>query len=260
MFSTNDGFSIRMEHDPNGLANADIEFYGVIGEDIFLPDDDFVNVPRVLRALRDMGSVNRLTINMNSPGGDAFGAIQIANRLDKLKAEGKVKAITTHAEGIVASAATLVFLRGDTRIMRQGSRFMIHNPWSFGAGTAKDFREYAEQLEQTQNDVIDIYEEISTLTRTEIEMAMEAETYYTGPEAAAIGFATETVAPFAVAACVSRGFRDRYLRKMPTDVKIQEPRARFVPDPSLSIDDYDDMDVPPQHRNDPRHPSNWDRP
>ena len=197
---------------------AEVEFYGVVGQSF---DDDFVTVPSFLRGLKLLGELDKLVILMNSPGGNAFDGFQIANRLDKLREEGTIKSIETHAEGLVGSAATLVFLKGDRRVMRNGSRFMIHKPSSFGIGNADDMRGIAERLDSTEEQAIDLYESVSALTRKEIAEAMAAVTFYSPKEAEAAGFATEVIEPFAIAACMSSNLRDT-IKNIPDDLKVED--------------------------------------
>ncbi|MDH3445753.1 MAG: Clp protease ClpP [Deltaproteobacteria bacterium] len=206
------GFQARFAGD----GVVEMEFYGVIGPSL---EDDYIYAPQVLRELKGMGKVDKLVLLMNSPGGDVYDGFQIANRLDKLREDGQIGSIETHAEGLVASAATLPFLKGDRRVMRNGSRMMIHKPWMFGMGNAEDMRAAATRLDQTEQEALDLYESISALTREEIAAAMAVETFYTPKEAEAVGFATEVAEPFALAACMSRSLRLRF-KHLPDDLQV----------------------------------------
>ena len=57
------GFRVRLQ----SKRVAELEFYGVIGGLGFFDEDSHVNVPEVLRALRDIGSVETLKVYYNSP-------------------------------------------------------------------------------------------------------------------------------------------------------------------------------------------------
>ncbi len=212
----------------------------------FFTEEAYVNVPEVLRSLKEMGEVDRLSIMINSPGGDANGGFQLANRLDKLREDGRIGSIETHAEAIVASAATLVFLKGDERLMRNGSRLMIHNPWGMTIGDENAHAAAIESLQQTKQQALDLYDSVSTLHRDEISEAMDAETYYTSEDAVAAGFATQAISPTAVAACMSDEFRQRYHPNLPRDLVVEQ-RA-------LSLDPPSDER---RARENPLHPANW---
>lgn len=220
------GFRVRMQ----SAKTVEMEVYGVIGGGAFFPEDDFVNVAEMLRAFRDMGEVETLSLFFNSPGGDVYDGFQLANRLDKLVEDGQVGTLETNAEGIVASAATLPFLKGTHRRMRNGSRFMIHKPWTVGMGTADDFRAAAQRMDQTESEALDLYESISSLPREELAEAMSVETYYTPSDAKAAGFATEVVEPLAIAACMSAKLREKFSH-LPSDLEVIEPTQTPAEDP-----------------------------
>jgi hypothetical protein len=100
---------------------------------------------------------------------------------------------------------------------------MVHKPWTIGAGTADDMRSIASRMDQTEEEALDLYEAATALPRQELRAAMAAETYYTPKEATAVGFATEAIEPFAIAACMSPEFREKYHSKLPSDVAVVLP-------------------------------------
>ena len=243
------GFRVRME----SQSLVEMEFYGVIGGMSFFEDDDYVNVTQVLKTLNDMGEVETLRMFYNSPGGDAYDGFQIANRLDFLREQGKIGKIEAHAEGLVASAATLPFVKSDVRIMRNGSRFMIHLPISFGMGNEHEMRSQADRLHQTTEEAIDLYETVANLDRAEIQKAMEVETWYSPKDAAGIGFATEVAEPFAIAACMSEKIRLNLLH-LPDDLEVIDPSERVINPPETSLDDAEY-----QAMYEAKHPKNWSK-
>jgi ATP-dependent protease ClpP protease subunit len=217
------GFNVRMQ----GSDHAELEFYGVIAQiPSFFEDDDFVRPVEVLKFFKEMGKVDRLSIYMNSPGGDVYDGFQIANRIDKLREDGQVKTVETIAEGMVASAATLVFLKGSRRVMRNGSRFMIHEPYTLPRDgmNSTEMRAAADRMDQTKDEALALYETMSTMTRAEIETAMKSETFYTPKEAMAAGFATEVIEPYAIAAKMSTRLRETF-QHLPDDVEVIDPAA-----------------------------------
>ena len=161
----------------------------------------------------------------NSPGGYAYDGFQISNRIQQLREEGRVGRIEAHAEGLVGSAATLPFLAGDVRSMRNGSRFMVHEPWAGVQGNPSALRAAAAKLDQTKEEMLDLYEARSHMSREDITTAVEAETYYTPKEAMEAGFATEVVPVMAIAACMSESLLSRF-EHFPTDVLVEDPGKR----------------------------------
>ena len=209
---------------------VDMEFRGIIGGYSQLEDDDYVDAREVMASLKEMGKISTLRMFYNSFGGDAYDGFQIANRLRKLRDDGLIGSIEAHAEGMVASAATLPYLVADVRVMRSGSRFMIHRPWTISSGTADDLRARADQLDQTEQEAIDFYAAVSSLHRKEIAEAMGRNagggTYYTPKEAKNYGFATEVIEPPAIAANISQKARELFHPALPDDVAIATPEER----------------------------------
>ncbi len=85
-----------------------------------------------------------LDVEISSPGGDMFAAVAMYNGL---RASGKK--ITTRVMGVAASAASLVFMAGDNRVMPKNTHLMVHNPWTFAGGNAVELRETADFLDKT---------------------------------------------------------------------------------------------------------------
>lgn len=202
----------------------EMDLYGVIDSVGGMPDDDFIIAREVNQALKDAGKVDKLRVFVNSAGGDVYDGFAIANQMRRLREEGRIKSIEMNADGLVASAATLFFLEGDDRIMRNGSRFMIHKPWSFGMGNADDFRANAARMDQTEEEALDLYEKRSSMSRVELRAKMDAETFYTAKEALNAGFATQTEEQFAQAACMSDLMRQRF-KHLPDGFEVKGPAA-----------------------------------
>ncbi len=92
----------------------------------------------VLEKLTDIREVN---LFINSPGGDAFSGLALADQIERAKRKGFH--ITVHASGIVASAAVPVFAVADRRLAAPGTIFMVHEAsiWKWpGRETASDIR------------------------------------------------------------------------------------------------------------------------
>src|SRR5687767_1079301 len=120
---------------------ADIYIVDIIGGWI---DEWFGDSQGILTAkqfLNDLAklpeAVKTLRIHVNSPGGDVFGAVQIANAL-RDQQTSKNRSVDTINEGLAASAASIILMAGKTVTMADNALTMIHNPWSIGIGEAKD--------------------------------------------------------------------------------------------------------------------------
>jgi ATP-dependent protease ClpP protease subunit len=147
-------------------------------------------------------SVKRLRVHVNSPGGDCFSAVTIANML-RAESREKGRVVETSIEGLAASAATIITSAGDTIRIADNALMMIHNPWSVGIGEASDMRKAAEELDKVRDQIIATYRWVSSLSEEELGDLMNATTWMDAAEAVEMGFATEVVDGIRAAATFS---------------------------------------------------------
>lgn len=152
---------------------ADIAWWGVTAEDF-------------VRELTDL-NVDAIDVRINSPGGDVWDGVAIYNALRTHRAE-----VTTYVDGLAASAASVIFMAGDRRVARRGTRVMIHEAAGMVMGNATVMREYADLLDAIGEDIARTYLARAGGTLESWWAAMQAETWYSATEAVAIGLATET--------------------------------------------------------------------
>ncbi|MDB5053141.1 MAG: hypothetical protein JWM44_1191 [Bacilli bacterium] len=147
---------------------------------------DTVTPKQMLDELKALGEVTEITVRINSGGGDVFAGVAIHSMLKRHKAK-----IIVYVDGIAASIASIIAMAGDEIIMPSGAMLMIHNPWSWQVGEAKDFRKMADTLDTIRDSMIPIYAEKTGLSDEEIIVLLDAETWLTAAEAVAQGFATQ---------------------------------------------------------------------
>lgn len=126
----------------------------------------------------------RILVSINSPGGNVFDAFAIYNALVRHKLP-----VTTRVDGVAASAASLVFMAGDERVMSENAMLMVHNAWTIAAGTAEELRNVAEMMDRARNGIVAAYAR-SGQTEDEIIAMMDATTWMDALEAQSMGFAT----------------------------------------------------------------------
>ncbi len=88
-----------------------------------------------------------MTLFINSSGGDAFAGLALSDQIERAKRRGFH--ITSHASGIIASAAVPVFAASDVRLAAPGTIFMVHETslWKWpGRETASDIRSQNELM------------------------------------------------------------------------------------------------------------------
>ena len=108
--------------------------------------EDFQQLLQVLRFAQPEDEVH---LHINSPGGQLFTAIQIVTAI----AESKAKSVTAHAEGLIASAATLIFLGCNQWTISPLSSFMFHTSSSFETGKMPDMLKSIEAHSEHLNSV-----------------------------------------------------------------------------------------------------------
>lgn len=136
--------------------------------------------------LHNMRGVTRLTIRINSPGGEVDDAIAIHTLLSAHDAEKVVK-----VDGIAASAAATIAMVGDSVHVAPGGIMMVHNPWSIVMGDHRALMHAATVSEKYRNNTAEIYARRTGRKITDIVEAMDSETWFTASEAVEWGLADE---------------------------------------------------------------------
>jgi ATP-dependent Clp protease, protease subunit len=173
-------------------SDAEIMIYDVIGWP-FVDADTFV---------RDLNRLNvkDITVSINSPGGDVFDGTAIYNALKNHPAN-----ITTRIDGLAASMASIIALAGDRIEMAENAYYMIHNPWSFAIGDEYDMHKEAELLRKIGGTLAGTYAARTGATQEESKALMDAETWFTGTEAAESGFVDKAINTSPVSASFELG-------------------------------------------------------
>ena len=137
------------------------------------------------KALAGIGNV---TVHINSPGGDVMAGAEIysALREHSMNGLGKVKVIIT---ALAASAASVVAMAGDEILISPVAYMMIHNPWSFAIGDAKEMRKTAKTLDEITEGLISAYQRRTGKSRDELKRMLENETWMSAQTCVDEGFA-----------------------------------------------------------------------
>jgi len=133
----------------------------------------------------DQLDVDLINVYINSYGGFISEAWAIHNALKRQKAK-----IRTVCEGFACSAASLIFMAGDERIMLDTSALLIHNVQTFAAGDYKKLQSEAEGAKKLNELGMQIYLEHVNLSKEELAAMMDKETWISPTEALEWGFAT----------------------------------------------------------------------
>lgn len=147
-----------------------------------------VSAKAVAKALNEHKDASEVTVRINSPGGDAFDGIAIHNAL---KAHGgRVKTV---AEGLAASAASVIFMAGDDREMHSSAMLMIHDASGLTMGNEATHRKTAKTLSTLDGSIATTYANAINGDAGAVRELMDEETWFDADEAVNEGFATATV-------------------------------------------------------------------
>lgn len=134
----------------------------------------------------------KISLHLNSPGGEIFDGLAIYNALKQNKAE-----VTVYVDGLAASAASFIAQAGDKVIMARNAQMMIHDGIAMAYGNEADMRETAELLGKLSNNIADIYHQAANRRGAEenseeyFRGLMRAELWMNGSEAVDFGLADE---------------------------------------------------------------------
>lgn len=174
-----------------------------------------------LKAISDATSIN---LHINSPGGDVFDGIAIYNAL-----KGLGIPITAYVDGLAASMASVIAMVGNPVIMPANAMMMIHKPWGASSGDANAMRDYADLLDKVESVLIPAYVEKTGKTPEAVAAMLEDETWLTGAECVAHGFADQVTESVRAMACIESK-RIEEFEYMPELLKgmITSPKASIT--------------------------------
>lgn len=157
----------------------------ITGNDRWRFDERCVTAPDEMRRALEAVDGQRLTVVIDSIGGDVLGGLAMYDLLRQRTGE-------TRAEVYVAySAATLILAGCDKgkRLASPAATLLYHNPATLASGDHRDMARAQRFLESVKESVIAAYREATGKPEEELAALMDAETVYTGQEAVDAGFA-----------------------------------------------------------------------
>jgi len=139
--------------------------------------------------MEDLATVknkSKITVKLNSGGGDLYTGIAIHNALKSLSGE-----VNVVVDGIAASAASVIMCAGDTVTVFPGSLVMIHGvsvmPWE--SLNIQDMKQLIKGMEACERAIAEIYNSKTGIEVDTLRNMMTKETWFTGREAIEKGFA-----------------------------------------------------------------------
>ncbi|PIS62236.1 Clp protease [Corynebacterium striatum] len=199
---------------------ASIDMYGEIVDEKF--DDVETSAVSFKQALKDLGDVEEIDININSPGGSVFSGIAIYNQIKNHPAK-----ITAHIQGLAASIATCIAMGADKVVMPANAMMMIHNAWTLAMGNSNDLRKQADDLDKINQTVFQSYvDKNPDIDHALLRQYMDEETWLTASECKELGLIDEIGNASNIAAKISPEMEAKF-KNMPNEFKyynIDDPK------------------------------------
>jgi ATP-dependent protease ClpP protease subunit len=149
---------------------------------------DVTNMWNDICVLTKTTNIRNLNLFINSPGGDAFSGLALADQIERAKKSGF--RVTAHASGIVASAAVPVFAVCNERLAAPGTIFMVHETsiWKWpGRETASDIRSQNRLMNLLRDRYLEKLTRYSGLDREEWEELEHKTTWFSAEKAKSWG-------------------------------------------------------------------------
>lgn len=223
-------WSMKRIQNEGAPPSGEVLIFGELAEGKWFEDD--VTPREFYEDLQALGDVGEITVRINSYGGDVSAGSAIYSLLKQHKAH-----VTVRVEGFALSAASVVAMAGDTVIMPRNTMMMIHNPWTYTEGNSGHLRKVADTLDKIRDAMVAAYTAKTGMEAERIVEMLDAETWMTADEAAALGFADETEEALEAVACAGlerhiSSFRNAprgLLEKIEREAKQMETREKRDP-------------------------------
>jgi ATP-dependent Clp protease protease subunit len=217
---------------------ASIDMYGEIVDEQF--DDVETSAVSFKQALKDLGDVEEIDLNINSPGGSVFSGITIYNMIKNHPAK-----ITAHIQGLAASIATCIAMGADKVVMPANAMMMIHNAWTLAMGNSNDLRKQADDLDKINQTVFQSYvDKNPDIDHALLQKMMDEETWLTADECKNLGIIDEIGSSSKVAAKISPEMEAKF-KNMPNQFKYynveDDPEPNENADNEVINDKLDDI-------------------
>lgn len=187
----------------SGVRTAKIVIDRAIGSD-WGPDwiSDLTNEKAAedfIKSVDELGKLDRIDIEINSPGGDVASGLRIMNYLIEHPAQVRV-----NVTGMAASIAAMVMLAGDRRSMGIGTSVMINRASTLMLGyySSKELEERAAAITEIDAAIVTAYGTRTGRSKEGFNGLLDRGNVYMGAdEAIEWGFATEKDAKLKAVAC-----------------------------------------------------------
>ena len=136
----------------------------------------------------DLQETPHIKLHINRDGGEVIGALSIVDRIQSSKVP-----IHSYAEGLVASASTLISVSCHKRYIRKNTILLIHQVRSWFEGTYEDFNDEKQNMDLIMKVVKGIYLKHTKFTEDELNTLLKRDLYLNAEDAIKYGLADEII-------------------------------------------------------------------
>lgn len=169
--------------------DAELILYGTISDSSWYGDE--ITPKQFVDDIKGLGSVDTLTVRINSGGGDVFAAQTIGAQIDSLNKAGTET--VCRIDGLCASAATIIAAHCKKTVANSDALYMIHLPsvclWN--ACTETDLQAYLNELQAVKDSILQLYAKKTGQDLDVLTKWMDETSWFTAGEAKENGFIDE---------------------------------------------------------------------
>jgi ATP-dependent protease ClpP protease subunit len=174
------------------IDNNELYFYNDVNtESALIVNKTLSDLARQLLIAKitfDLQETPHIKLHINSDGGEVFGALSIVDRIQASKVP-----IHSYAEGLVASASTLISVSCHKRYIRKNTILLIHQVRSWFEGTYEDFNDEKQNMDLIMKVVKGIYLKHTKFTEDELNTLLKRDLYLNAEDAIKYGLADEII-------------------------------------------------------------------
>jgi ATP-dependent Clp protease protease subunit len=156
------------------------------------PDPAFGTSAQALADTIAATDARRVSLRVNSPGGDAFEGLRIVLLLRSLRRR-QGREVVAYVDGLAAGAALHVATAADRIVMADGAFVVVSRAARFALGNSIDLRDAARELDHADEQIVADLVDKTGETHKTVGAWMARETWLSATEALAVGLVDEVV-------------------------------------------------------------------
>lgn len=210
----------KVAADAAEIARAEISIHDEIGAWGIMARDfiaDFNKIP----------TSAPIDLSVHSVGGSCYEALAIYHVLARSK-----ERIVARVEGVALSAASMIVMAAGKVEMPANAYMMIHNPLMATIGDHREMQSVADLLGKLKSSFAAIYCAKTGKSEADVIAMMDAETWMTGEEAVAEGFADTVIDAVEAVASLSESTQARFVKVPQALAPSPTPPAVPAADPA----------------------------